>query len=154
MNTPFDLLRITRRNLLDTIAPLTLDQLHHIPEGFNNNVIWNVAHVLVTQQLLHYRLAGLSANVGDALIDAFRKGTAPGEQRHSAQAVQTLKDDLLRTADLLEADYLAGKWAELTYTPYTTSFQVTLAHIDDAIAFNNLHEAMHLGTVKALAKLL
>lgn len=154
MNTPFDLLRITRHNLLDSIAPLSTDQLHHIPKGFNNNVIWNVAHVLVTQQLLHYRLAGLSANVGDALIDSFRKGTAPSEQRHSAQAIQVIKDDLLHTADLLEADYQAGKWVHQTYQPYTTSFNVTLTHIDDAIAFNNLHEAMHLGFVKAIAKFL
>lgn len=154
MNTPFDLLRITRRNILDEIAPLSLEQLHHIPDGFNNNVIWNVAHVVVTQQLLHYRLAGLSANVSDALIDDFRKGTAPSEQRHSAQAVQMLKDDLLRTADLLEADYQAGKWNAQAYQPYTTSFNVTLTHIDDAIAFNNLHEAMHLGFIKAIVKFL
>jgi len=38
------------------ITPFSLEQLNKIPEGFNNNLIWNIAHCVVTQQLLCYKV--------------------------------------------------------------------------------------------------
>jgi hypothetical protein len=35
----------------------TLEQLNKIPEGYNNNLIWNIAHVVVVQQMLVYKLS-------------------------------------------------------------------------------------------------
>ena len=36
----------------------SLAQLNKIPEGFNNNIIWNIAHTVVTHQLLLYKMTG------------------------------------------------------------------------------------------------
>jgi len=32
------------------LKSFSLEQLNTVPEGFNNNIIWNVTHALVTQQ--------------------------------------------------------------------------------------------------------
>ena len=58
MKIQFDILTKTRAIVLHYIDGLTLEQLHVIPEGFNNNIAWNIAHLVVTQQLLHYSLSG------------------------------------------------------------------------------------------------
>jgi hypothetical protein len=39
------------------LAGYTLEQLNKIPEGYNNNLIWNIAHVVVVQQMLVYKLS-------------------------------------------------------------------------------------------------
>ena len=50
MKTQFDILRKVRAMVLKFIDGLTVEQLHTIPEGFKNNIAWNVLHLVVTQQ--------------------------------------------------------------------------------------------------------
>jgi hypothetical protein len=46
----------TSRNLyLRFFEEYSLEQLNKIPEGFSNNLIWNIGHVIVAQQSLVYR---------------------------------------------------------------------------------------------------
>ena len=150
MNTQFDILRKSRELVLKRIEGLTHEQLHKIPEGFNNNIAWNVAHLVVTQQLLHYKLSGLQCLVPDDLIEKYRKGTAPTEEL-SVEEFEEVKELLAGLPDTLEEDYKEGIFKE--YTEYPTSTGYVLSSIDNAIAFNNLHEGIHLGAIMALSKL-
>ena len=52
MQNQIDTLLITRKFLLKITEDLTIEQLNKIPEGFKNNIAWNLTHLLVTQQLL------------------------------------------------------------------------------------------------------
>ena len=65
MKTQFDILRKVREIITKIVGTLTLGQMHKIPDGFNNNIVWNVAHLVVTQQLLHYRLTGKECLVSE-----------------------------------------------------------------------------------------
>jgi len=38
------------------------------------------------------------------------------------------------------------------FRPYRTSYNVELESLDDALWFNNMHEAMHLGYMLAMRK--
>jgi hypothetical protein len=51
-----------RQLLLDQIAGLTTEELNQIPRGLNNNIIWNLAHLISGQQGIFYARAGLPAN--------------------------------------------------------------------------------------------
>ena len=53
-NAIFNLHRVSRLKLLAYLEKATPEQLALIPEGFHNNVLWNIAHCVVTQQLLCY----------------------------------------------------------------------------------------------------
>ncbi|TCI85045.1 DinB family protein [Tenacibaculum sp. M341] len=150
MTTQFNLLKISRNLVLKKIDGLTHEQLHKIPEGFKNNIAWNVAHLVVTQQLLHYKLSGLQCLVPDDLIEKYRKGTAPTEEI-SAEDFEEVKELLAGLPDTLEEDYNEGIFKE--YTEYETSTGFVITSIDDAISFNNLHEGIHLGTIMDLYKL-
>jgi len=59
------------------LQEIPLDQLNKIPEGFSNNIFWNVAHVVVTQQLLVYKLSGLPMYISDELTAKYRNKTKP-----------------------------------------------------------------------------
>ncbi len=59
MKSAFDLFRTTRKRIYDLANDMAWEEVNTIPEGFSNSISWNLAHILVTQQLLHYKLSGL-----------------------------------------------------------------------------------------------
>lgn len=150
MKNHFDTLSVIRKNLLNAVEGLDPGQLNRVPEGFNNSIIWNMAHVIVTQQLLMYGMSGLELPISTAIVGKFRKGTAP-EHPATSEEIQEIHNLFAITLARAKTDYNSGLFTE--YKSYQTSFGETLNTIEDAIRFNNVHEAMHLGYVKALAKL-
>ncbi len=150
MKTQFEILIKSRELVLQIIDDLTLEQLHIIPEGFKNNIAWNVAHLVVTQQLLQYKLSGLDCLVPDELIEEYRKGTFP-EREFDEQEFNEIKDLLIALPETLIEDYEAGIFQE--YEEYETSTGFVLDSIDRAVAFNNYHEGLHLGIIRSIKKL-
>lgn len=122
-----------------------------MPEGFNNNLIWNIAHVVATQQLLVYKLSGLSMIVNEDLVDKFKKGTKV-EGDVTKEEVDLIKSLLFSTLEKTKEDYEKGVFKD--YNNYTTSTNSTMTSVEEAIAFNNFHEGIHLGYILALKRAL
>jgi len=141
----------TRANMLQLMSDLTIEQLNEIPKGFNNNMIWNFAHVIITQQLLVYKMGGLPMHVSDEKVELFRKGSKP-ERFFDAAYFEELKVLSDSTYQQFKTDEKAGLFKE--YNTYATSYGVTLNIPEDAIGFNNMHESMHLGYMIALKNVL
>ena len=151
MKTQFEVLRIARNLILKELEGLTLDQIHVIPPGFKNNIAWNVAHLVATQQLLHYKATGLDCLCPDALIAEYRKGTVPSKTC-TAEEFDEVKELLTGLPDTLEEDFEAGIFQN--YNTYQTSTGLVLDSIETAIVFNNLHEGMHYGIIRSIKKFL
>jgi len=139
----------SRENFIALLNAFPLQALNRIPEGFNNNLIWNFGHVIVTQQLLCYKLSGLEMQVSDEQVQAYRKGSKP-ERAVSDNEVQALKRLGLMTIDQLRRDLEKDVFQD--FHEYTTSFGVTLSSIEEAIHFNSMHETLHLGYAMAMRK--
>ena len=150
MKTQFEILIKSRELVLQVIDDLSIEQLHTIPKGFKNNIAWNVTHLVVTQQLLQYRLSGINCLIPDDFIADFRKGTFP-TRTFSNEEFDEIKDLLTALPETLIEDYEAGIFQE--YEEYETSTGFVLDSIDSAIAFNNYHEGMHLGIIRSIKKL-
>ena len=150
MEKQFDILLKSRKLVLKVIDGYNLEQLNKIPEGFGNNIIWNVAHLVVTQQLLCYKFSDVSMLVSDEMISKYMKGTSPKEPV-SSDEFEEIKKMFLDLSLQFEKDYELGIFK--SYQSYTTSADVTLTDINSAIAFNNFHEGIHLGVILALRKL-
>ena len=147
----FDILEKTRKVTLKIIDGLSMDQINTIPSGFNNNIAWNFAHLVVAQQLLCYRMSGLDCNVDENSINSYKKGTAPNpEVKMTEKELQYFKELFVSNIDRIKQDYKSGKFNE--YQHYTTSMDISLNCIEDAISFNNVHEGLHLGSILALRK--
>ena len=142
-------LRSNRIALTRILDETPVDILAEIPAGFRNNNWWNIAHILVVQQLIHYKLSGLPVYIDKELVKGYSKGSAPGGPPHK-DTLMSVRESLTETVKWLERDYKAGRF--VTYTPYTTSARVTLNSIEDALLFNLYHEGLHMGVIRSLQK--
>ena len=85
----------------------------------------------------------------DALVEKFKKGTVP-DGTATDEELQLVEDLLLPAVTWMQEDY--GKGIFKGYNAYTTSANVTLSTVEDAIMFNIFHEGIHLGSILALLK--
>ncbi len=152
MDFTFQVLNNIRSIFKKIIAEHSLEALNTIPKGFNNNIIWNIAHVVVSEQLLAYKLSGLEPSVSAELIEAYRKDSKPEGDVTQAQ-VDEIKALLASTIAQTQADYTNGVFKN--YTEYTVSTTGnTLHNIDEALQFIAMHDGLHYGYVLALIKAL
>ena len=141
----------TSRNMISKIMENhTLEQLNKIPEGFSNNLIWNIAHIVVTQLLLVYRLSGLPMMVSDEIIEKYKKGTKPVQDATQAE-VDEVKSLLFTTIEKTKKDYANGIFTNYQEYPTSTGFVLTSA--EGAMNFNNFHEGLHIGVLMSIRKL-
>jgi len=150
MNSIFEVSKIQRNLAVQFLDHYSLEQLNTIPEGYRNNLIWNIAHIVVTQQLLVYKFSGLPMLVSDELVERYKKGTevtAPATEAEIAEIKTLLVDTILQT----EKDFTNGLFKN--YAEYPTSTGFVIKNVEDAINFNVFHEGMHIGIMMRLKKL-
>ncbi|WP_299524233.1 DinB family protein [uncultured Lutibacter sp.] len=149
MQKQFDTLKKSRLLTLKIIENLSIEQLNKIPNGFKNNIAWNITHLSVTQQLLCYKLSGLDCLISDEMITNFQKGTAP-TYTISEGEFNTTKELFLELPEQLKKDYDNGVFKN--YIEYKTSVDINLNSVEDGIIFNLYHEGIHLGIILQLLK--
>lgn len=150
MEKLFNITLQNRKILYKFLKDTPREQLLEIPDGYRNNIWWNIAHIVVTQQLLVYKLSGLPMKVSEDLVEKFKKGTIPGGMA-SDEEIEAIKGYLFSTIEWAQEDYEKGLFTN--YHSYTTSVNVTINKVEDAIAFNIFHEGIHLGAILALFKM-
>lgn len=151
MNKQVEIIRKTRSLLLENLKDLSVEQFNHIPEGFNNNIIWNLGHMVAAQQGVCYIRAGLTPPAGEDFFNTYKTGTKP-EKFVDNTGVEDIKTLLFTTIDQFETDYNDHLFDG--YTAWSLArYGVELANIDDAISFLSFHDALHLGYINILKKL-
>ena len=149
MQNQLKIIKNHRGILLTLIADLNKEQLCEIPIGFKNNIIWNIGHILVTQQLLSYGLSNIPFTVENELINRYRK-TSVAPQMVSIDEIQTIKKLFLDTMIDFERDYQDNKFASFNH--YKTSMGLELNSIDESIPFIAYHEGIHFGIILSMMK--
>ena len=140
-----------RKILSNILDELTLEQLNAIPNGFNNNILWNIAHILVTEQLLTYGLSNQPIAMDKQFIEKFKKGSTC-LSNYMDNDIQIIKKEYLKLNNKTKEDYNNQLFSN--FTEYPTSTNIVLKNIDDALQFNVLHEGIHLGIILSIKKLI
>lgn len=151
MNPDILVLKASRKSLFEYASALSEQELLTIPEGFKNNILWNIGHILVSQQRLHYGLSVIPLHISRRFIVWFAKGSSASEWKQEPPIPETLSL-ITSLADQLEKDYEKEIFEQ--FNPYVTSNGMTLNSIEESIAFNNYHEGLHMGKIQALLKLI
>lgn len=150
LDKSIDTIQASRKLFLKLMDGLSIDQLNKIPDGFNNNIIWNFGHVIVSQQILCYKLAGVPLKIEETFVSKYSKGTKP-EAFINDNELDYLKQQSLQLINELIGDIEKNVFNN--FTSYTTSFNVTLNSIEDAVKFLTMHEGLHLGYSLALKRI-
>ncbi|QSB27554.1 DinB family protein [Flavobacterium sp. CLA17] len=150
MDSVFEVQKTIRNILLKVLDNHSLEQLNKIPDGFSNNLIWNIAHCIASQQVLVYKLSGLKMQVSDEFVAKYSKGTKPEGDVTQAEADE-VRVLLSSTLNQTIKDFEAGTF--VAYNAYKTSMGFDLNTLEDAFNFVNYHEGIHTGIIMSIRKL-
>jgi len=145
-----DILLRTRQNLHGLVKDLTQEQWFAQPEGFANNIAWNIGHLVMAQQGLVYARLGLQANFPKGATAMYSPGTSPADwesQPNTGELLQQFIDNAQKMAD----DVAAGLFDNLELPEESPIPQTAPAEsVEHAMIFNQHHEGMHLGVIVSL----
>lgn len=150
MKAVFQQIKVSRALLISMVDGLSAEEFNLVPDGYNNNIAWNLGHILVSTEGLCYKRTGVDPNKQIPLFPKYSKGTKP-ESFITIEEIEEIKKALLSSIDALEADYNTGIFT--TITAYATdTYKHTMHTIEEVIACTLAHDNYHIGYVSALKK--
>ena len=152
MNYQFHLdhLTVIRNKFVEALDTLSLEKLLVIPQGCNNNMLWQIGHCAVSQQRLMYTYSGLPIHLDNAFVELFKIGTSP-KNWTSTPDVAAVRAALISTVDHLKVDVENGVFKE--YKSFKTSAGLVLNSFEEAFTYSNYHEGVHVGNLEIFRRI-
>ena len=153
MNEQIQNIKKVRLFLIEQIGSLTNEQLNKIPTGYTNNIIWNLTHLISTQQTISYSRAGQQPIVPEKYIVPFSTNTIPDGIIDNKEIMQ-IKSLLTTSIDEFQTDYDDERFENYTMSPNIRKvYGIEIKNINDALSFLLYHEGYHTGYIMSLRKL-
>ena len=134
----------TRASIVQTLEGVSPEAFDIVPEGFNNNIRWQLGHILVTAELFLFKGQ-------EKLPASYRELFGPGSKPAN------WPDDVPSAATLL--DQLNEQLASIQKVDVTT-FDTKLEKpfignktVGELASMGASHEAMHVGQIQALKRI-
>ena len=150
MNRQIENIRNTRKYIIDHVRELSLEKLNKVPHGFNNNILWNLGHLVAAQQSICYTKGALSPAIAESLYSNYKPGTRP-DRFYDSMEEDEIKELVLSSINVLKKDYEDNIFAG--FIPWTNRYGNVLSNIDEAIAYLQFHEGLHMGVIMSIKKL-
>ena len=147
----FDQLSFARQSLLNTVKEISENQADSVPEGFNNNIRWNLGHVCIVQERYAFYFAGEPIGVPDVFTELFAFGTRPSEWKIKPPSLQELVETLTDQPKRIR-ERLQDRLDEAITNPVERG-SLSLSTFDELLTFSLFHEGQHIQAVKTLIKM-
>ena len=151
MKINFETMKFSRTRISELIEPLSVKQFNKIPEGLNTNIIWNIGHILASQQLFMYKKTNLPFTIDSEIITKYKSGSKV-PTNVSEEEINQIKGLLFSTLEQVERDYYDSTFMQ--FESFTTKRGVPIETIEDAVSFHTFHEGVHLGWLWTISKLM
>lgn len=154
MNKHIQKIHHFRKFILQNIETLSIEQLNEIPQGLNNNIIWNLGHLIASAQVIFYKRAGFPMTIDEKYITPFLPNSKPGGYITAAD-VENLKGLALSTIENMQSDYHAKDFSEYIKSENIERvYGIEVLTIDDALEFLLYHEGYHTGKIISIKQLI
>ncbi|MND86209.1 DinB superfamily protein [compost metagenome] len=152
MQETFKFILQARQKFIELVDSLSIEQLNKIPTGFNNNIIWNFGHIVVSTQTLVYVRTGVKADTSWVKYNEdYRKDTKPTRFVEQAE-IDELKAIAMQSIEQIAKDYENGVFGEITSFS-TATYGYPMNTVEDVIALTSGHDNVHYGYALAQRKL-
>ncbi|MFD0961048.1 DinB family protein [Paenibacillus chungangensis] len=139
-------LAFVRQLTVHAVKELSEDALNIVPEGFNNNIRWNLGHIYLVQEKFAFQFTGGKPQLPEGFESLFSKGTKPAEWSVAPPAKEELLAMLEAQPGRIESA-LRQRLLEPAMAPYTTGSGLTMHTIGELVNFSLYHEGMHFNTI-------
>ena len=150
-NFIFDQLKIIRSNTVNEAKGLSESQADLVPEGFNNNIRWNLGHVYLVQEKFAFGFTDEPMQLPDGFAELFGGKTKPSDWKVQPpslpELVKMLEDQTSRIKEKL-----SDRLNEVVAKPLNMPSGLTLKTIGEFLAFSMYHEGQHVQTIKMLKR--
>ena len=109
----------------DSISALSENELNRIPKGFNNNIVWNYGHAVISSYLLLYVRTAVYPNYFVPFTEKYKIGSRP-EGNVLFEEINELRWLAEKFASTVNQDFENGVFN--TITPFSTSTYGTINH--------------------------
>lgn len=149
----FNFIIQTRQAFIDLIDTLTVEELNQIPEGFNNNIIWNFGHIVVSTQTLCYVRTGINTDASEVKYNEDFKRESKPSRFINSEEISELKSLALSTIKAIQEDYKKGFFDKMQAFS-TSTYKVEMKSIEELLITTSGHDNIHLGYALAQKRLI
>lgn len=135
MDPQLELLAEKRKKLLEITKDLTVGQYNLVPPGFNNNIVWNMGHIIAVSERVMFNESGYTPPIHPISFAPYARGTRP-DKPVKEEEISYLRNYLSAITTMFDGDSLSD-----TAVPSVTQIG------SRAMQFVLLHEDYHYRTV-------
>ncbi|MDQ0256819.1 ADP-heptose:LPS heptosyltransferase [Evansella vedderi] len=150
----FKQLQFVRDNTLKTLETITEDHADQIPEGFHNNIRWNLGHIYFVLEVFAFERNELPTKLPQEFYALFAPGTSPAEWKNAPTPTLSELTLLLQEQQGRIKTTLEGRLHEKAKNPLITKSGLNLETVGEFLNFNLFHEGVHFSTIQLYKRLL
>lgn len=137
-----------RQSLISLVANCPQDKRTLIPHGFNNNILWNLGHMVTLIDVLLYGVSGENLTLPEIYRTSFANGTRPADWTKEVPSWEEVIGHLKEQPGQVERTF-AGKLNK----PVKENF-FKAETVSELLMANLMHERKHAGIINAMLKVL
>ncbi|AST94562.1 DinB family protein [Shouchella clausii] len=142
----FEQLNTYRGELLNMVEDVTEEEAEIVPRGFNNNIRWNLGHVILDQYLWIRVLTKEDMPISLAFNQWFGYGTDPSHFTDETPSLAELISLLREQPRLIEQNYRDRLEEEFPPT------DMGMHTIEQVLVRTIFHEGLHMGAIVAIKR--
>ncbi len=136
-----------RHNTLSAVEGLTEEEADFVPEGFNNNIRWNLGHIYLDQYDWLYHKTREDNPAPRHYRELFGYGTKPENWQQTPPTLEELRNRLMEQVQFIEQAF--GHRLDQELDEPTELGMSTFAEVLPRTFY---HEGLHMGTIIAIRK--
>lgn len=142
----FKLMESIRSRMLAQLENVSEELADRIPAGFNNNIRWNLGHILTIHDMLIFQLNNEKSGFPADYPALFKNGTKPADWQQTPPALEVLTQQLEEQMKQIRETF-SGRLDQEAAKPFRE-----MKTIGEIINFSFYHEGLHTGFIWAMKK--